>query len=184
MFAQFSFIRTAALVLTAVMLSACDGSVRREGPAQKPWLHVARADTERNRLWVLEPDALSLYDNTNGRRLRRLELPLPFFVGEEHACAPDIAWDAGGTVFVSSNVIPVLWRVDPQRFEITRMELELGSDGHKDAGFTRLSFGADGTMTATGTTYASLWRIDLRSATATKVPFYAPINLSDALCGT
>jgi hypothetical protein len=160
------------VVLSAILLSACDGSVRREGPPPTAWLHVARADVERNRLWVLEPEALSLHDNTNGRLLRRIALPAPFFVGEEHACPPDIAWDAAGTVFASSNVLPVLWRINPRSFEVTRIELELGANGDKDVGFTGLSFAADGALIAAGTTYASLWRIDLRTATASRIASY------------
>ena len=164
--------RSKLLICLLVLLSACDGSVRREGPPAAAWLHVARADPERNRLWVLEPESLTLYDNLNGRRLRRLALPDPFFVGDEHACPPDIAFDASGTVFVSSNVLPVLWRVDPQRFEVTRIEIALGADGDKDVGFTGLSFAADGVLIAAGTTFRSRWHIDLPSATASKVASY------------
>ena len=148
---QFKSFTLAAALAAPLLLSACDGSVRREGPPAPAWLHVVRADAERNRLWVLEPEALSLHDNISGRRLRRIALTEPFFVGEDQACAPDIAWDAAGTVFVSSNVLPVLWRIDPQGFEITRIELELGADGDKDVGFTGLSFAEGGVLIAAGT---------------------------------
>jgi hypothetical protein len=162
---RFRFI-IAALSLS---LFACDGSVRREGPPPKPWLHVVRADAERNRLWVLEPEALSLHDNINGRRLRRVALPEPFFVEGHHALAPDIAWDASGTVYVSSNVLPVLWRVEPVSLVVKRIELDLGADGDKDVGFTDLRFAANGELTATGTTFPSQWRIELRSARASRI---------------
>jgi hypothetical protein len=72
----------------------------------------------------------------------------------------------------TSHGLPVLWRIDPQGFEITRIELELGADGDKDVGFTGLSFAADGVLIAAGTTYASLWRIDLRTASASKIASY------------
>lgn len=159
-----------AMVAT-ILLAACDGSVRREG-VSKPKLEIARADVERNRLWVLDPEALTLYDNLNGRRLRRLALPEPFLAGDEHACPPDIALDAVGTVFVSSNVLPVLWRIDPQGFEITRIELALDADTDKDFGFSGLSFAADDILIAAASTFPSLWRIDLRTASATKIASY------------
>jgi hypothetical protein len=155
----------------AMFLTACDGSVRREGVAQGK-LEIVRADAQRNRLWVLDSEALTLYDNLNGRRLRRLALPEPFLVGDEHACPPDIALDAAGTVFVSSNVLPVLWRIDPQRFEITRIELALNADTDKDFGFTGLSFAGDDILIAAASTFASLWRIDIRTARATKIASY------------
>lgn len=70
---------------------------------------------------------------------------------------------------MSSNVLPVLWRVDPQRFQVTRIALELDADIDKDVGFTALSFASDDVLIAAGATYASLWRLDLRSATASKL---------------
>lgn len=170
-----SIIATAAI---ATMLFGCDGSVRREGrPAVN--LQVVRADAERNRLWVLDPDALTLYDNTNGRRLRRIVLPEAILAGNGHACPPDVALDAAGTVFVSSNVVPVLWRVDPQRFDVTRIELALDADTDKDVGFTGLSFAGDDVLLAVGATFASLWRIDLRTESASKI---ASFPASAAAC--
>lgn len=165
---QIRFLTAAVLAASTFILGACDGSVRREGVSQGK-LEIVRADAQRNRLWVLDPEALTLYDNLNGRRLRRLALPEPFLVGDEHACPPDIALDAAGTVFVSSNVLPVLWRIDPQGFEITRIELALNADTDKDFGFTGLSFAGDDTLIAAASTFASLWRIDIRTVSATKI---------------
>lgn len=168
---QIRFLTAAMLAASTFILGACDGSVRREGVAQGK-LEIVRADVQRNRLWVLDPEALTLYDNLNGRRLRRLALPEPFLVGDEYACPPDIALDAAGTVFVSSNVLPVLWRIDPQAFEITRIELALNADTDKDFGFTGLSFAGSDTLIAAASTFASLWRIDIRTASATKIVSY------------
>jgi hypothetical protein len=164
----FTPIAALALVMS---LSACDGSVRREGPPAVD-LQVVRVDAARNRLWVLDPTGLTLYDNLNGRRLRHIVLPELFLAGAEHICPPDVAFDAAGTVFVSSDVLPVLWRVDPQRFEVTRIELSLDADADKDVGFTGLSFAGDGIAIAAGATFASLWRIDLHAARASKVASY------------
>jgi len=168
---QIRVLTAAMLAASTFILGACDGSVRREGVAQGK-LEIVRADAQRNRLWVLDREALTLYDNLNGRRLRRLALPEPFLVGDEYACPPDIALDAAGTVFVSSNVLPVLWRIDPQGFEITRIELALNADTDKDFGFTGLSFAGDDILIAAGSTFASLWRIDIRTASATKIASY------------
>ena len=167
-----SFFRVTTIVMTAAMLWACDGSVRREGPAVVDF-QIVRADAERNRLWVLEPDAVTLYDITNARRLRSIVLPELILVGaNERVCPPDIAVDAGGTVFISSNAVPVVWRIDPVRFEVTRTELALDAETDKDVGFTGLSFAADGVLLAAGSTFGSLWRIDLRQARASKVASY------------
>lgn len=166
------FTAAAALAATS-LLSACDGSVRREGPSAE-LLEVIRADTQGNRRWVLNQDSLSVYDHVSRRRLRRLELPDWMLAGPLHACAPDMVLDSSGAAIVSSNVVPVVWRIDPQRFEITRIALTLNADSDKDIGFTALSFAADGTLIAAGTTVGSMWRIDLGSATATKLASYPP----------
>jgi hypothetical protein len=158
-------------VMAAVMLCACDGSLRGEGRAEAT-LRVVRTDAARNRLWVLEREALTVYDNTNGRQLRRMVLPEWVLLGARYSCPPDLALDSSGAAFVSSNVLPVLWRVGPQRFEITRIELALDADADKDVGFTGLSFAGDGTLLAAGTTFGSLWHLDPRTASARKIASY------------
>jgi hypothetical protein len=164
------FLAAAALAATS-LLSGCDGSVRREGRVE-PLLQIIRTDAERNRLWVLDQESLTLYDNLNGRRVRRITLPDWVLAGEGYACAPDVVLDRAGAVFVSSNVVPVVWRVDPQSFDVKRIELALDADTDKDVGFTGLSFAGDGVLVAAGATFGSLWRIDLAAASASRVASY------------
>jgi len=156
------------LFLSLILLCACDGSVRREG-VPDALLQVERSDVAGNRVWVLEPDAVTVYDRTNRRRLRRVILPDWVLAGPRDACAPDLVLDASGAAVVSSNVLPVLWRIDPQRFEVKQIFLTLDRDTDKDVGFTGLVFAADGTLTASGATFASAWRIDLASGRATRM---------------
>lgn len=165
----------AAALAATILLSGCDGSVRRTGPTVE-LLEVVRADTKGNRRWVLNQDSLSAYDNVSRRRLRRIELPDWTLAGALHACAPDMVLDSTGAAIVSSNVAPVVWRIDPQRFEVTRIALTLSADSDKDIGFTALSFAGDGTLIAAGSTVGSMWRIDLRGAKATKVASYPPAS--------
>jgi hypothetical protein len=170
---QRSLFRFPVILMGAAMLWACDGSVRREGPAVMDF-QVTRTDTARSRLWVLDATGLSLHDSINGRRLRHVELPGLFLAGRDDLCPPDVAFDAAGTAFVSSDVLPVIWRVDPERFEVTRIELAVDADQDKDVGFTGLSFASDGIVIAAGSTFPSLWRIDLNRASASKVASYPP----------
>lgn len=168
MFTRSNLFISAAALAGTTLLSACDGSVRREGPP-KAELQVLRADAAGNRLWVLDEDAVTVYDNTNGRRLRRVMLPDWVVAGPGDSCPPSLALDASGAAFVSSNVVPVLWRVDPRRFQVTRIALELDADADKDVGFTSMSFSQDGALLAAGATFASAWRIDVGSGRASKV---------------
>ena len=84
---------------------------RADGPPQLEF-QLVRVDTERNRRWVLELDSLTVYDNLNGRRLRHIILP--GCVSPSHRrLPPGLVLDASGAALVSSNVLPVLWRIDP-----------------------------------------------------------------------
>ena len=172
MFTRSNLFISAAALAATTLLSSCDGSVRREGPPTAEQQQVSRIDAERNRLWVLEPEALTLYDNTNGRRLRRIVLPDVVLAGVGHACPPGMVLDRAGALFISSNVVPVVWRVNPIGFEVTRTALTLDSDADKDVGFTGLSVAANGVLMAAGATFGSLWRIDLGRSRASKVASY------------
>lgn len=153
-------------LLSAILLmSACDGSVRREGPPQVE-LAIVRVDSAHNRRWVLETSALAVYDNLNHRRLRLIALPDWVLAGPYDSSPPDIVLDRGGAAYVSSNVLPVLWRVDPRSFQVTKIELVLDAHADKDIGFTALQFVGDGVLAARGSTLASQWLIDLRRGTA------------------
>ena len=168
-------IHVAVAVIAVAMLSACDrSSLQREGPAAAK-LKVVRADPARNRLWVLDHEVISVYDNTNGRQLRRIVLPEWIVLPQRYSCLPDLALDSSGAAFVSSNVLPVLWRIDPQRYEVTRIELVLDTDSDKDVGFTGLSFAGDGTLLAAGAMAAALWQIDTSAASARKIASYPSV---------
>ena len=168
MFKRFASLTATAVVVSSLVISGCDGSVRREGPPEVG-LEVVRVDLAHNRRWVLREHALSVYDHLNGRRLRHIILPDWVVAAPMDACAPDLVLDASGAALVSSNVLPVLWRIDPQRFQITRIGLALDADTDKDFGFAGLSFDGDGILIAAASTFASVWRIDIRAASATKI---------------
>src|SRR5687768_14581881 len=97
-----TFSKLITVVLAAAVLTACDDNLQRIQP-----------DLERNRVWLLDRDGVSLYHNRTGQLLQRIALPGWTFVDRQFGCPPDLALDQSGAVFVSSNVLPVLWRIDP-----------------------------------------------------------------------
>lgn len=131
-------------------------------------------DASRNRVWVLESDALYLHD---GARKMRFELPGWVYAIDAYACAPDVAVDPQGAAIVTSNVVPVLWRVEPGRAQVTRHELALDADTDKDVGFSGLAYAPDqGVFFAVSATYGSLWRIDALLRRAQKIPVSTPLR--------
>ena len=166
-------------VFAAALLVACDGdplAARASPQEDKQQVLRIREDPERNRLWLLDHDSVSLYDNRSGKLLQRIVLPGWIIVGNEFSCPPDLALDPSGAVFVTSNVLPVLWRVDPVQFEVTLLDIERDADQDKDMGFTGLAFAADGTLLAANATHGTLWQIDLAASSARKVASYAPVR--------
>jgi len=130
-------------------------------------------DASRNRVWVLENDALYLHE---GARKERFHLPGWIYATEAYACRPDLAIDAQGAAVVTSNVIPVLWRVEPAKARVTRHEVALDADTGKDVGFTALSYAPDqGAFFAVSGMHGSLWRIDPLLRRAQKIPVSAPL---------
>ncbi|HET7362815.1 MAG TPA: hypothetical protein VFJ70_04490 [Burkholderiales bacterium] len=131
-------------------------------------------DVSRNRVWVLESDALYLHE---GAQKKRFELPGWVYVTDGYACAPDVAVDPQGAAVVTSNVVPVVWRVEPAAAQVTRHELVLDADADKDVGFTGLAYAPDqGVFFAVSAIYGSLWRIDPLLRRAQKVPVSTPLR--------
>ena len=131
-------------------------------------------DASRNRVWVLESDALYLHD---GAQKTRFELPGWIYATDAYACAPDVAVDPQGAAIVTSNVVPVLWRVEPAKAQVTRHELVLDADADKDVGFTGLAYAPDqATFFAVSGIYGSLWRIDPLLRRAQKIRLSTPLR--------
>jgi len=131
-------------------------------------------DASRNRVWVLERDALYLHQEA---QKQRYELPGWIYASEPYACSPDVAIDAQGAAVVSSNVVPVLWRVEPAKGQVTRHELALDADSDKDVGFSGLAYVPEqGVFFAVSATYGSLWRIDTLLRRGQKIPVSTPLR--------
>jgi hypothetical protein len=155
-------------VLAAALLAACTSP-------EETALRV-RPDAERNLLWTLDLQGVAIYNNTSGRLVQRVELPGWVVAGRQFGCPPDLVVDSSGAAIVSSNVLPVLWRIEPMRFEVSMLTLALDTDQDKDVGFSGLTFARDGALLAVGSSFGSLWRIDLRAASAAKLRSFAPVR--------
>ncbi|TMG71153.1 MAG: hypothetical protein E6H80_12795 [Betaproteobacteria bacterium] len=177
--------RWLAPALSVAFLAACDG-----GPEAKPdggrraleqrsegRLEALRVqvDVARNRLWALHRDGVYVYEITTRRLVGRVVLPEWIIVGEPFNCAPDLALDPSGAAVVSSNARTVLWRLDPERFEVRRGELALDADRDKNVGFTGLAF-ADGLLFGVDGIHGSLWKIDLAAAKAENIALSSPLR--------
>jgi uncharacterized protein YjiK len=78
---------------------------------------------------------------------------------------------------VTSNVLPVLWKIDPQTLAVTVHPLQLDADIDKDVGFSGLAYSArDGAYFAVSELHGTLWRIDLPLRRAQKIALSEPVR--------
>jgi hypothetical protein len=125
--------------------------------------------------FVLNADGVYLQQ----ARKARVEIKLPEWqwAHEPYACPPAIAIGPRGEALVTSNVLPVLWKIDPQTLAVTVHRLQLDADTDKDVGFSGLVYSArDGAYFAVSELHGTLWRIDPLLRRAQKIALSEPVR--------
>ena len=134
-----------------------------------------RAQPERGRAWVIDGQGLFLEEA--GKPRRAVDLPQWHWAGGRYACAPDIAIGPRGEAIVTSNVLPVLWKIDPDTLAVSTHRLQLDADEDKDVGFSGLVYSErNGAYFAVSELTGSLWRIDPLLRRAQKVALSEPVR--------
>jgi len=157
---------TAALLLVS-------GSLAAEPFRYRPQPELARA-------WVIDGDTLFLEEARKPRRA--IKLADWKWAGEPYACAPDIAIGPRGEVVVTSNVLPVLWKIDPYTLAVSMHRLQLDGDTDKDVGFSGIAYSErNGAYFAVSEHHGSVWRIDPLLRRAQKIALAGPIRSACAV---
>ena len=134
-----------------------------------------RQQPDRARAWVIEANGLFLEEARKPRR--SIDLPGWHWAGEAYACAPDVAIGPRGEAIVTSNVLPVLWKIDPDTLAVSVHRLELDADHDKDVGFSGLVYSErNGAYFAVSELQGSMWRIDPLLRRAQKVAVAGPVR--------
>ena len=178
--AKAGTVRALFLAASMVLIAGCDiGAAPLQASNGAPELRLPGAryqvDPARNRIWVLTPEGVFLFDVS---RPERTAVPLPGWVwaGAPYGCLPDLALGPRGEAVVTSDVLPTLWRIDPDSLAVSVHALQLDADTDKDVGFTGLVFSAQhGAYFAASDSHGSRWRIDTLLRTAQKIPLSASI---------
>src|SRR5689334_5218704 len=133
-------------------------------------------DAARRRIWRLTQSGLVL-EQANGETQ---VVPLPNWVWaypEYAGCLPDVAVGPSGEAVVTSNIIPTLWRVDPQTFAVTERRLALSAEHDKEIGFTGLVYSPrQDAYFAASAVHGSLWRIDPQLRKAQMLMLQEPLR--------
>jgi hypothetical protein len=167
-----------------ILIGACDSATT---PHESPRLQSTatssngrldalrvKPDIVRDRLWVLGLQYIDVYDRPTDRLIRRIDLPR--WTVADFVCPPDIAFDSTGAAYISHNVEPTLWQIDPDTFQLKEHRLRLLQREHLDIGLTKLRFASGGKLFAGASSGGSQWRIDLRSATGQLVEVAASVT--------
>lgn len=142
---------------------------------EPPALRVA-VDAKRARLWALRPDGVHVYAMNGRRKLAHLALPGWVVAGEPHGCVPALALDRWGDAVVTSDVLPLVWKVNAASLAVTRHELALDADRDRDVGFAGLAWSpAHGAFFAISFHHGTLWRIDPQLSRAQKIELSPPL---------
>lgn len=144
--------------------------------AEDPSLLRVREDPQRDRLWVLRTNGVHLYSLKTRQLLRHVPLPGWHWAGEPYSCAPDLAIGPRGEALVTSDIAPVLWRIDPRTIAASVHQLSLDADNHLDLGFSGLVYSPESQAYFAISYVGSLWSIDTRLSRAQKIRLSAPVR--------
>lgn len=126
------------------------------------------------REWILTPDGVAVVDSRT-RATRFVTLPEWVWAGESFLCPPDLALGPNGEAVVTSNVVPSLWRIDPVSLRVTKHDLVLDADTHRDVGFTGLTYSPRLGVYFGIADAGTLWRVDPLLRRAQKIAVNALI---------
>jgi hypothetical protein len=172
--------RAFLLAISILATAGCDSGVApdeaaRDRPQFEPPEVRYRIDPDRNRVWLLTREGVLVYDLARPERVA-LSLPDWLQVDASYACPADLALGPRGEAIVTSNVLPTLWRIDPDTLAVSVHPLALDADTDKDVGFSALAYSPQhGAFLAASYSHGSLWKVDPRLDRASKIPLSAPI---------
>jgi hypothetical protein len=171
------------LITGIVCLAGCDAQALLERPASQPAAldkqsleRRYQVDPARQRIWWLTRDGVSLYDATKPQRIV-LTLPGWQWAGAPYGSLPDLALGPQGEAVVTSDIVPTLWRIDPETLAVSVHPLALDSDMGKDVGFSAIVYSpGQGVFFGVSGMHGSLWMIDRSLTRAQKIALSDPVR--------
>jgi hypothetical protein len=107
-------------------------------------------------------------------------VPLPGWVSVDvaYACPAALALGPKGEALVTSNILPTVWKIDPETLAVSEHALVLDADQDKEVGFSGLVYSSEHAAFFAVSEFGSgsLWRIDPDLARGEKVALSAPMT--------
>jgi hypothetical protein len=162
------------LAASLIALAGCDAGVSTvpapstAGAATEPNIRY-QVDAANGRIWWLTREGVYVHD---AKKPQKLAVPIPGWqwAGEPYGCLPALALGPNGEALVTSDVVPTVWKIDPDTLAVSVHVLAPDSDADKDVGYTALAYSSEhGAFFAVSGLHGSLWRIDSSLTRAEKV---------------
>ena len=155
------------LAALLVSLSACDRG-------SEPYARY-QVDPVRHRAWSLGAEGLSFRDRAAPGKAVHVPLPGWQWAGPPYGCLPDLALGPKGEAVVTSDVLPTLWRIDPETLAVSVHPIALDADTDKDVGFSVIAYSSrHGAYYALSQSPGAIWKIDPLLKRAQKTALAVP----------
>jgi hypothetical protein len=176
-------ISSALVAASLAMLAGCEGGAGQTTSYQSISNVSGRQagmrfqlDAGRERLWWLTRDGVVVKD---AAAKERTVVPIPgwTWVGEAWSCMPDLALGPRGEALVTSNILPIVWKIDPETLAVTEHPLVLDADTDKEVGFSGLTYSSEhDAYFAVSGVHGTLWKIDSQLKRGEKIALSGPIH--------
>lgn len=128
-------------------------------------------DATRGRVWSLTESGVSLHD-TAGSHRATVALPGWHWAGEPYGSAPALALGPQGEAIVTSDIVPVLWKIDSVTLAVSVHALTLDADTDMDVGFSSLAYSREhDAFVGVSGNLGSVWMIDRPLTRARKIEY-------------
>jgi hypothetical protein len=176
-------IATLTLVAASLMvLAGCDARVasdpspRAPSAASEPNIR-SQVDAANGRIWWLTREGVFVHD---AKTPQKRFVPIPGWVSVDpaYACLAALALGPKGEALVTSNILPTVWKIDPETLAVSEHALVLDADQDKEVGFSGLVYSAQHAAFFAVSEFGSgsLWRIDADLTRGEKVALSAPVT--------
>jgi hypothetical protein len=167
-----SIVSIAGCEVDAPSLQAAQGAT---APHSQPTPHLRyEVDPARNRVWSLTQEGVFLHESATLKKLL-VDLPEWRWAGAPYGCLPDLALGPKGEAVITSDVLPTLWRIDPESLAVSMHSPLVDADADKDLGFSALAYSPEQGAWFAVSLQGSLWRIDPLFRRAQKIALSEPL---------
>jgi hypothetical protein len=171
--ATLSFVAASLVALAGCDARVASDQLPRASAAGEPNTR-SQVDAANGRIWWLTREGVFVHD---ARTPQKRFVPIPGWVSVDpaYACQAALALGPKGEALVTSNILPTVWKIDPETLAVSEYALVLDADQDKDMGFSGLVYSAEHAAYFAVSELGSLWRIDADLTRGEKVALSAPM---------